>query len=419
MAEFDRSPEERERARLERERRRMAGEESATDGQPTSERPRAVALTSRPQPRRPAPPSAPRRPRERSRTTRVLAVLALLVVALVIWFLVELFQPFYGSGHGRVTVTIPHAAGTSQVAGILERNGVISCTFPSCSVLFELRAKLDGTKLLAGTYHLQRDMSFSAALTALSTAPPPAKVSNVTVAPGETRLHLSRLLHHQGVAGNYLAQTRHSGLLNPVSYGAPASTPDLEGFLFPDTYQLRVPATTGALVADQLRDFKRQFATVNLSYARAHHLTAYDVLIVGSMVEAEAATEHDRPLIASVIYNRLRLGMPLQIDATVRYAAGNYSSPITESQLHSSSPWNTYVHKGLPPTPIDSPALASIKAAAQPASTNYLYFVVKPCGNGEHAFASSYSQFLQEEQRYQNARLQRGGRSPEHCSSSK
>jgi UPF0755 protein len=87
------------------------------------------------------------------------------------------------------------------------------------------------------------------------------------------------------------------------------------------------------------------------------------------------------------------------------------------SQLHSSSPWNTYVHTGLPPTPIDSPALASIQAAAHPASTNYLYFVVKPCGNGEHAFASSYSQFLQAEQQYQSARSQRGGRSPEHCSS--
>lgn len=347
-----------------------------------------------------------------------MAVLALLLVMLVLWFLVELFQPFYGSAHGHVTVTIPRGAGTSQVADILDRNGVISCTFPSCTFLFELRAKLDGAKILAGTYHLQQDMSFSAALTALTTAPPPAKVSNLTVIPGETRAHLSRLLHQQGVAGNYLAQTRRSPLLNPASYGAPAGTPDLEGFLFPDTYQLRDPVTVSALVADQLRDFKRHFATVNLSYAKAHHMSAYDVLIVASMVEGEAATEHDRPLIASVIYNRLRLGMPLQIDATVRYAVGNYSSPITTSQLHSSSPWNTYVHTGLPPTPINSPGLASIQAAAHPASTNFLYFVVKPCGNGEHAFASSYSQFLQEEQQYQAARSQNGGRSPEHCSSS-
>jgi UPF0755 protein len=346
-----------------------------------------------------------------------MAVLALLLVALVLWFLVELFQPFYGSGHGRVTVTVPPHASTGQVADILDRAGVISCTFPSCSFLFELRAKLDGAKILPGTYHLQQGMSFSAALSALTTPPPAAKVTEVTIIPGRTRVELSRLLHSQGVKGSYLADSRRSPLLRPASYGAPTGTSSLEGFLYPDTYQLRVPVSIPALVADQLRDFKKHFATVNLTSARRRHLSAYDVLIVASMVEAEAATEHDRPLIASVIYNRLRLGMPLQIDATVRYAVGNYTSPITVSQLHSASPWNTYVHKGLPPTPIDSPALASMQAAAHPASTNFLYFVVKPCGNGEHAFASTYKQFLQEEQRYQGARSQRGGKSPEHCSS--
>ena len=107
--------------------------------------------------------------------------------------------------------------------------------------------------------------------------------------------------------------------------------------------------------------------------------------------------------------------MPLQIDATVRYATGNYTAPITVSQLHSSSPWNTYTHTGLPLTPIDSPGLAAIQAAAHPARTKYLFFVVKPCGNGAHAFASTYAQFQVLEARYNAARVQRGGRSPEFC----
>src|SRR5581483_9418797 len=176
------------------------------------------------------------------------------------------------------------------------------------------------------------------------------------------------------------------------------------------------PISIPALVADQLQDFKRHFSSLNLSYARSHHLTPYDVLIVASLVEGEAATAQDRPLVASVIYNRLRLHMPLQIDATVRYAVNNYTTPITQSQLHSSSPWNTYTHTGLPPTPIDSPSLASMQAAARPANTNYLYFVVKPCGNGSEVFASSYSQFLRYEQQYNTARAQQGGHSPAHCS---
>ena len=107
--------------------------------------------------------------------------------------------------------------------------------------------------------------------------------------------------------------------------------------------------------------------------------------------------------------------MPLQIDATTRYETGNYTKPLTVSQLNSSSPYNTRIHKGLPPTPIDNPGMASIQAAAHPAHTRYLYFVVKPCGNGEQVFTSSYQQFLTLAQQYQAARAKRGGRSPAHC----
>lgn len=423
MAELGgRSAEEREAARRARELRRAQLPVEGTDDAGAPGPPETVTRPRRPvRRRRPARSPSPSRSgpplRSHSRLGRVVALFALLITAFVVWFLVELFQPFHGSGHGAVTVRIPPHASTGQIADALDRDGVISCGFPSCSLLFEIRAKLEGGDLLSGTYHLKRDMSFGAVLSILTTPPPAAKTTEVTIVPGRTRTELARLLHNQGVKGSYLASTRHSALLKPTAFGAPRSTPDLEGFLYPDTYQLRVPIAMSALVADQLRDFKSHFATVKLDWARGHHLTAYDVLIVASMVEAEAATSHDRPLIASVIYNRLRLGMPLQIDATVRYAVGNYTSPITVSQLHSPSPWNTYTHKGLTPTPIDSPGLASIQAAAHPASTNFLFFVVKPCGNGEHAFASTYSQFLQEEQQYQAARSRRGGHSPEHCPS--
>jgi UPF0755 protein len=119
--------------------------------------------------------------------------------------------------------------------------------------------------------------------------------------------------------------------------------------------------------------------------------------------------------VAAVIYNRLHDGMPLQIDATSRYQYNDYTKPLTDSQLSSSSPYNTRIHKGLPPTPINSPSLPSIKAAAHPAKSNALYFVVKPCGNGEMTFTASYQQFLADAAKYNNARNARGGRSPEHC----
>ena len=414
MAEWgERTAEEREAARLERERRRLQSDDGAEllEDPEIASGTRRVARSERPSPAR----ERPRRTRTKkphSRFGRVLSLLALIVAAALIWFLVELFQPFHGSGHGSVTVTIPPHSSSSQVGKLLERDGVISSRF-----FFELRATLAGERgaLRSGTYHLKLDMSYGQVLKILTMPPPQAKVTELTIVEGRTRREIDRLLRSQGIRGSYLADTRRSPVLNPASYGAPRHTSSLEGFLFPSTYQLRVPVSIPVLVADQLSTFRKRFAMVNLSYARRRRLTPYDVLIVASLVEAEAETVYDRPLIASVIYNRLARGMPLQIDATVRFAVDNYTRPITNSQLRSPSPWNTYVHKGLPPTPIDSPGSSAIAAAAHPASTNFLFFVVKPCGNGSHAFASTYPQFLQEEGQYNSARTRQGGRSPVHC----
>ena len=139
------------------------------------------------------------------------------------------------------------------------------------------------------------------------------------------------------------------------------------------------------------------------------------MLIIASIVEREAATAGDRPLVASVIYNRLADGIPLGMDSTKRYEFNDYTKPLTASQLAAPSPYNTRLNRGLPPTPISNPGLAAIQAAAHPAHTHYLYFVVKPCGNGASVFSSNYSQFLADSARYQRARLAKGGRSPTKC----
>jgi peptidoglycan lytic transglycosylase G len=431
MPEFrERTPQEREAARLERERRRqdmppeLDGDGDALDGHEPEEvasgtrrvgwRERNSAAAARNDGGRRGEPTRPRPRRSRGRAilVRGAAILALVAAGAVIWFCVELFQPFHGSGHGSVTVTVPAHAGARQVGDLLARDGVVASGF-----FFYVRAKLDGDtgKLFAGTYHLRLDMSYSQALKALTTPPPAVKVTNVTIIPGDTRVQLNALLRREGIAGSYLAATRRSPLLNPAAYGAPASTPSLEGFLFPDTYQLREPISLGALVTDQLTTFKQVFGRVNLSYARSRHLTAYDVLIIASIIEKESATAHDDPLVASVIYNRLKDGIPLGMDSTTRYQFNDYTKPLTQSQLATPSPYNTRLNRGLPPTPISNPGLVAIDAAAHPAHTNYLYFVVKPCGNGASVFSSSYSQFLADSARYQHARAARGGRSPTKC----
>ncbi|HZT52852.1 MAG TPA: endolytic transglycosylase MltG [Gaiellaceae bacterium] len=174
----------------------------------------------------------------------------------------------------------------------------------------------------------------------------------------------------------------------------------LEGFLFPDTYDFDRTSTAAQLVDEQLREFELQWRTLDLSYARRHGLTPYDVLIVASMIEGEVQVPRERALVAAVIYNRLRDRMPLGIDATLRYGLHvPPTQPLTEQELHDPSPYNTRLHPGLPPTPIDNPGLAALQAAAHPAHVDYLYFVREP-DHRHHYFTANYQDFLRHEAEY-------------------
>jgi UPF0755 protein len=173
-----------------------------------------------------------------------------------------------------------------------------------------------------------------------------------------------------------------------------------EGFLFPDTYDFDRKSTSAQLVQNQLAEFTAKWSTLDLSYARSKNLTPYDVLTIASMVEGEAQVPSERPLVAAVIYNRLHEHMPLGIDATLRY--GLHIPPtqsLTQSDLHNPTPYNTRLHDGLPPTPINNPGMASIEAAAHPAHVDYLYFVRKP-DHKHHYFTANYQDFLQHEAQY-------------------
>jgi uncharacterized YceG family protein len=167
----------------------------------------------------------------------------------------------------------------------------------------------------------------------------------------------------------------------------------VEGFLFPATYEFFPQTTSAELAQNQFDAFCENWRKLELRYARSKNLTPYDVLIIASMVEKETLSPDERQLVAAVIYNRLHLHMALGIDATLRYGLDiPPTEPIHESQLHSNSPYNTRNRPGLPPTPIASPGLASMQAAAHPAKVKYLYFVRKP-DKKHHFFTASYAAF--------------------------
>ncbi len=247
-------------------------------------------------------------------------------------------------------------------------------------------------------------------------APPPApivppKTCNIAFPEGFTREQMAAKITANAraarkecgfrsrlAASRYLELTNGSPLISRqfLTQGRP---PHMEGFLFPATYEYTARTTTRQIVNAQLGAFRKNWAKVDLRYARSKKLTPYDVLIIASMIEKEVIAPEERRLVAAVIYNRLKAGMTLGIDATLRYGLGiPPTESIRQSQLDSDNPYNTRKVAGLPPTPIASPGLPSLQAAARPARVNYLFFVRKP-DKVHHFFTASEREFIN----YKNA----------------
>jgi len=376
--------------------------------EPTEEH--AIAVTDPPL-ERPAPPKprklSPAGPRRGSAGywgRRVFGVIALLVILVALYVINKTFQPFHGEGSGSVRVVIPEGADAGDIGKLLEAKGVVDS-----GTYFQLNATVTGRrdKLHAGHFTLEKGMANGDAIDALTagpTAPKEAATFKLTLAEGPSRRELVPTVKKNGVEGDYLKATASDSVIKRVrGFGAPKGTKTAEGFLFPATYTLTDGATAKDLVKQQLDAFDENFKHVDMSYAKKKNLSRYDVLIIASMIEREVMVPRERALVSAVIYNRLKQGMPLSIDATIRYYFSDWAHPLKQSQLDKDEPYNTRLHRGLPPTPIGNPGLASLKAAAKPAKKSYLYYVRKPGKSGEHAFSSTDAQFEKDVQKYKEA----------------
>ena len=357
---------------------------------------------------------APKGGSSRRIAARIAAVGGLVLILAGLWFANALFQPFKGDGGsgGSIPVRVQRGSSVGTVATELAAKGVVSSAF-----FFKLRAELSGKQndFKPGNYRLPADLSYGATITALTTGPPPPKTEKYTITEGRTRQEINRLLKKTTLKGSYLATTRKSKLLSPQRYGAPKSVKNLEGFLFPATYDIRVGATVGALVDQQLVTFKNRFSKIDLRKAKKKNLTGFDIVTIASLIEREAGVDAERPLIAAVMYNRLKQDISLGIDASVRYAVNNFDRPLKVSELDSDSPYNTRKFKGLPPGPIGNPGEASLRAAANPAKVDYLFYVVKPGTCGRHNFSATDAEFQKDVAAYDAARAKAGGKSPTTC----
>ena len=251
--------------------------------------------------------------------------------------------------------------------------------------------------------------------------PPPAaagpkklKTFSLTIPEGLTISQMAEVVEDADVKGSYeKAVAKAEKKFSFEDYGADG-TESLEGFLFPATYDLEQGAPAEDVVAKQLEAFEMNFGSVDMKQAEKKNLTPYDVLTIASLIEEEVQIEKERPLVGAVIYNRLAAGDTLGIDATLRYELEKYDGQLLESELDADTPYNTRVNAGLPPTPIASPGLASMEAAAAPAKSDAYYFVVKPGTCGEHFFTEDAAEFEQAAAEY-TAALNAEGGSPTDC----
>lgn len=334
-------------------------------------------------------------PADRPRRARLVG---LLVVFLVIVGTVVVAGSYYGRCKGAegpqepVEVTIPEGASGGEVLTILKDAGVIRCDGVVGSMVLRGTGRAD--EIRAGSHMLTTNMTIAAAVDVLSAPPPEVPTVDITIPEGYRLTQMAeRAERDLGIPQAKFLSLAESGTYALPPY-LPEGTATAEGFLFPKTYEfVEGEATADALIRTMLDQFETEAGGLPWANADALGVTPYEIVVIASMIEREARVPSDRPKIAAVIYNRLREGMTLGIDATLLYDDPTPDGQLSASDLEYDSPYNTRIHGGLPPTPIASPGLPSLRAALSPADVPYLYYVL--CGaDGAHRFSVDYDTFL-------------------------
>jgi UPF0755 protein len=309
----------------------------------------------------------------------------LLIAALFIALCVHYFYP--SRGEEPVHVVIEEGESASQIAAKLHDNRVITS-----ATLFRILSWLQGKQgdFKPGSYIFYTGMHYGEVFAMLE-AGPDYQV-RLTVPEGLTVEQTAARVAQATMVSEQEFVAAATGGDYGVAIIPQQNQDNLEGFLFPKTYELQADTAAREVVETLLAQFEAETANLDWGAAGELGVSPYEVVIVASLIEREAVLDEERPLVAAVIYNRLRIDMLLQIDATVQYALPEWKDALTYDDLKTPSPYNTYLHKGLPPAPICSPGLASIKAALSPAGADYLYYVAT--GDGGHFFTADYNEFL-------------------------
>ncbi len=309
------------------------------------------------------------------------------------WYLLS--GPAPSTGEAARTVVIKPQTGAFDIANTLKEARVIRSR-----VAFLIVAVARGTqrRLLAGEYEFAPGLSLFEVIRRIEQGK--GLVNQVTIPEGFAARQIAELLREKGLVdqNRFIALLQDRRLLQQYRIEGPS----LEGYLFPDTYRLVKGMREEAIIGLMAQRFAEVFGPAERVRARELKLSVADIVTLASLIEREAKADDERPLISAVFHNRLRLGMPLQSDPTVLYSLSRFGGKLTKANLQAPSPYNTYLHRGLPPGPIASPGRASVMAALYPASSQYLYFVSK--NDGTHVFSNTLREHDAMVRRYQIGR---------------
>src|SRR5579863_1671599 len=333
---------------------------------------------------------------------RAFLYLLILVILAAGYLCVALYQPYRGFASDGVYVDVPRGASQRTISRLLAENGVVRSR-----IAFELLCRERGRRTLqAGEYFFDRPVTAFAVYDAIVNGR--VFVKEFVVPEGFTMFDIADLAANEGFLSRdeFLAAARDP---SPIRDLAP-DAPSLEGFLFPATYEFPRHMSGKDMTAAMLKKFRQEWLTLPVAGATPHQ-SVQEIVTLASLVERETPRPEERPHVAGVFENRLRIGQPLQCDPTVVYAltlAGLYSGKLDGGDLHYASPYNTYRNRGLPPGPIANPGEAALRAALDPPPTDDLYFVANT--EGGHFFSKTLKEHNRNVARYR--RLLEESRNP-------
>lgn len=292
------------------------------------------------------------------------------------------------------TIDITAGMTASQIGALLEDQGIIADSADFLDLITERGSE---NKLQPGVYEFDEGLKLIDIVDMLEQGLSSARYK-VTIPEGKAISQIKEQLQQDGkVSGTEYEQltTQLSDFEMPYLAGEQLTdVTTMEGLLFPSTYFVSEGQSAGELIKQQLLAFTNKTAPLSWDKASELGVTPYQIVIIASIIEKECRVPEERAMVARVIYNRLAQDMPLQIDATVRYAVGKWTEDLTQTDLSAESPYNTYVNRGLPPAPICNPGEAAMRAALQPVDGDWIYYVLQDT-DGNHFFTSSYEEFLQ------------------------